>query len=87
MPSVEMVHNGPLILFLFPAPQAEGEACLLLQNLRGVCAPEAHYFGRLRDTTVLKKMEVFGGPPNHMVGRAKFCPPHPLVMNRVDLSA
>ena len=50
-------------------------------------APETHYLGGLEGHNCSEEMEVLGGPPNHMVGTAKFFPPHPLVVNRVYLSA
>ena len=87
MPHVEVIHHGALILSFFPALWTEGEACLLLQSLWGMYALETRYFGGLEGHNCSEEVEVFGRPPNHVVGRAKFFPPHPLVMNRVVLSA
>ena len=87
VPGAEVVYDGPLILSLFPTPQAEREAHLSLQSLGRVYALETHYFGGFKGCHCSEKVEVLGGPPNHVVGGAKFFPPHPLVMNRVDLSA
>ena len=50
-------------------------------------ALETHYLRGLEGCNCSEEVEVLGGPPNHMVGGAKFFPPHPLVMNRVDLTA
>ena len=48
---------------------------------------ETHYLGGLEGRNCSEEVEVLGRPPNHMVGRVKFFLPHPLVVNRVDLSA
>ena len=48
-------------------------------------APETHYLGGLEGHNCSEEVDVLGIPPQCMVGRAKFFPPHPLVMNRVDL--
>ena len=44
-----------------------------------VDAPETHYLGDSRGATS-EKVEVLGRPPNHVVGRVRFLPPHPLVV-------
>ena len=62
VPSAEVVHNGPLILSLLPAPQAEGEVHLSLQSLGGVYTLETHYFGGFEGATVLKMWRSLADP-------------------------
>ena len=55
MPGAQMVYNGPLILTLLSAPQAEQEAHLLFQSPRECMPWRPIILGDLRGATVLKK--------------------------------
>ena len=48
---------------------------------------ETHYFGGFKRQHYPEIVEVFGRPPNHVVGRAEFLPALPLVLNQVDFHA
>ena len=84
---VQVVYDSALILPLLSIPWAEPEDGLTLESLRGVYAPETHYFGRFERWHYPEIVEVFGRPLNHIVGRVEFLPALPLVFNWVDFGA
>ena len=53
--SLQMIHYHSLILTLFAAPGAEGQATLSLQGLGGMDALEAMIFGDFVNKTIWKK--------------------------------
>ena len=52
----------------------------------GVYALETHYLGGIKRQHYPEIMEVFGRPPNCIVGRQQFLPALPLDLNQVDFS-
>ena len=57
--SLQMIHHHSLILTLFAAPGAGGQATSLLESLRGMDALEAHDLWQLCGQDDLEKVDVF----------------------------